>query len=110
MAPPASTAAPEAGDSSLPEVDPAARADVAQRLRSNVLDAERARRNFEALRNSLAGNGQTIRGNVEVFLSDAEGLIEDARGALEQNDLANAEDYLRRASYQLKRVFQAVGG
>ena len=110
VAPPASTTAPEAGDSSLPEVDPAARAEVAQRLRSNVLDAERARRNFEALRNSLAGNGQTIRGNVEVFLSDAEGLIEDARDALEQNDLANAEDYLRRASYQLKRVFQAVGG
>jgi hypothetical protein len=96
--------------SDLPEVDPAARADVEQRLRSAVLDAERARRNFEALRNTLASQGQTVRGDVESMLSQADGLIEDARGLLEENDLVNAEEYLRRASYQLKRVFQAVGG
>jgi eukaryotic-like serine/threonine-protein kinase len=107
---PAITPDTGAGDSSLPEVDPAARAEIEQRLRSTRIDAERARRNFEALRNSLASSGQTIRGNVEGFLTEAESLIEDARGGLEQNDLATAEDYLRRASYQLKRVFQAVGG
>ena len=104
------TSVAAAGDSGLPEVDPAARAELEQRLRSTRLDAERARRNFEALRNSLAAGGQTIRGNVEASLTEAEGLIDDARGVLEQNDLANAEDYLRRASSQLKRVFQAVGG
>jgi hypothetical protein len=104
------TSAEAAVESSLPEVDPVARAELQQRLRSTVIDAERARRNFEALRSSLASSGQTIRGNVEASLTEAEGLIEDARGVLEQNDLANAEDYLRRASYQLKRVFQAVGG
>jgi serine/threonine protein kinase len=101
---------PAAVASVLPNVDPAARADVEQRLRSTTLDAGRARRNFEALRASLAAQGQTIRGDVERLLAEVDGLIEDARGLLEQNDLANAEDHLRRASYQLKRVFQTVGG
>jgi serine/threonine protein kinase len=94
----------------VPDVDPAAKADVEQRLRSTRTDADRARRNFEALRDNLASRGQTIRGDVESILTEVDGLIEDARGLLEQNDLINAEDYLRRASYQLKRVFQAVGG
>jgi hypothetical protein len=91
-------------------VDPEAKADVEQRLRSMTADAGRARRSFETLRDSLASRGQTIRGDVEGLLTAIEGLIGDARGFLEQNDLENAEEYLRRASYQLKRVFQAVGG
>jgi hypothetical protein len=94
----------------LREVDPEARADVEQRLRSMTADAERARRSFETLRDSLAARGQTVRGDVEGILTEVDGLIDEARGLLKQNDLANAEDYLRRASYQLKRVFQTVGG
>ena len=94
----------------LREVDPQAKADVAQRLRLMTADAERARRSFETLRNSLATRGQTIRGDIEGILTEIDGLIEEARGLLEQNDLENAEEYLRRASYQLKRVFQTVGG
>jgi hypothetical protein len=93
-----------------PPVDPAARAEVEQRLRSTTTDAQRARRNFETLRDTLASRGQAIRGDVEGILNDADGLIDEARDLLDRNELMSAEDYLRRASYQLKRVFQAVGG
>lgn len=91
-------------------VDTAAREEIRQRLRTTTLDAERARRSYEALRNSLAARGQTIRSDVETSLSQAESLLEDAKGLLESNDLTAAEDYVRRASFQLRKVFQAVGG
>jgi len=99
-----------AGIVPVPEVDPQAKAGVEQRLRSTTADAERARRSFETLRSSLATRGQTVRGDVEGLLTEIDRLIDESRGLLEQNDLENAEDYLRRASYQLKRVFQTVGG
>ena len=99
-----------AGIVTVPDVDPQAKADVQQRLRSTTADAERARRSFDALRNNLAARGQTVRGDVEGLLTEIERLIDESRGLLEQNDLENADEYLRRASYQLKRVFQTVGG
>jgi hypothetical protein len=85
-------------------------AEAEQRLRATARDAERARRNFETLRDQMASRGQTIRPGVEGFLMEAESLIDDARGMLDDHDLTNAAEYLRRASYQLQRVFQAVGG
>jgi eukaryotic-like serine/threonine-protein kinase len=91
-------------------VDAEARAQLMQRLRTTSIDAERARRSFETLRNTLASRGQTIRTDVEVSLSEADSLIEDARSLLDANDLTTAEDYLRRAGFQLRKVFQAVGG
>jgi hypothetical protein len=73
-------------------------------------NAQRARRNLEALSANLAGQGQTLRSDVVASLDAADGLIEDARSFLDANDLANAEDYLRRAGAQLQKVFRAVGG
>jgi hypothetical protein len=90
-------------------VDADALADLQQRLRTTTLDAERARRNFETLRDTLASRGQTIRSDVVTILGQAEQLIEEARGLLETSDLTTAEDSLRRAGYQLQKVFQVVG-
>jgi eukaryotic-like serine/threonine-protein kinase len=91
-------------------VDAAAREEIRQRLRATTLDAERARRSFEMLRDSLSSRGQTIRSDVEVSLTAAEGLLEDAKSLLDANELEMAEDYVRRAGFQLRKVFQAVGG
>jgi hypothetical protein len=93
-----------------PTVDPEAQVELTQRLRTVTGDAERAHRNTEALQASLAGRGQSLRADVMTSLSDADGLIDDARASLEAGDLAAAEDYLRRAGFQLRKVFQAVGG
>ena len=92
------------------DVNPAARADVEQRLRTTTQAAAQARRNVEALRNTLASRGQSVRSEVEGILTEVDALIEEARGLLEEDDLTNAEEYLRRASYQLNKVVQAVGG
>jgi hypothetical protein len=91
-------------------VDPELRAQVEQRLRSVSADAARARRNLESLQASLASQGQVVRSDVVAAIESADGLIEDARVSLDADDVTSAEDYLRRASAQLRRVFQAVGG
>jgi eukaryotic-like serine/threonine-protein kinase len=105
------TAEPTEATEPAPDpVDAEARAALTQRLRTTSIDAERARRSFETLRASLASRGQTIRTDVEASLSEADSLIEDARSLLDANDLTTAEDYLRRAGFQLRKVFQAVGG
>jgi hypothetical protein len=106
VAPPVDEALPAATPA---EVDADALADLQQRLRTTTLDAERARRNFETLRDTLASRGQTIRSDVVTILGQAEQLIEEARGLLETSDLTTAEDSLRRAGYQLQKVFQVVG-
>jgi hypothetical protein len=97
-------------ETAVQPVDAAAREEIRQRLRTTTLDAERARRSFEMLRDSLASRGQTIRSDVEASLTAAEGLLEDAKNLLEANELEMAEDCVRRAGYQLRKVFQAVGG
>jgi serine/threonine-protein kinase len=99
-----------ASEPAVQPVDVAAREEIRQRLRTTTLDAERARRGFEMLRDSLASRGQTIRSDIEATLTAAEGLLEDAKNLLEANELEMAEDCVRRAGYQLRKVFQAVGG
>ncbi len=91
-------------------VDQAALLELTRRLRTSAGDAERAHRNVELLRQSLAGQGQTLRTDVDSTMSEVDRLIEDAKSALEGNDLATAEDYLRRVQFQLRKVLQAVGG
>jgi hypothetical protein len=91
-------------------VDTAAREEIRQRLRTTTLDADRARKSYETLRDSLAARGQTIRSDVAASLTEAESLLEDAKSLLDANDLTTAEDYVRRAGFQLRKVFQAVGG
>jgi hypothetical protein len=110
-APRVAAAAPgPASEPTAEPVDTAARDEIRQRLRTTTLDAERARKSFETLRDSLAARGQTIRSDVAASLTEAEGLLEDAKRLLDANDLLTAEDYVRRAGFQLRRVFQAVGG
>jgi hypothetical protein len=43
-------------------------------------------------------------------MSQIDSLLEDARGSLDANDLTAADDDLRRAAYELRKLFQAVGG
>jgi hypothetical protein len=92
------------------EVDKAAREELRVQLRSTSAAAERARRNFETLQASLASRGQAVRSDVASRLAEVERLLEDARVSLEENDLATAEDYLRRVSAHLRQVAQVVGG
>ena len=115
-APPASQAPPSAvamaapSPPAAPAVDPAELLELTRRLRTSAGDAERAHRNVEVLRQSLASQGQTMRADVDSTMSEVDRLIEDAMSALEANDLATAEEYLRRVQFQLRKVFQAVGG
>jgi hypothetical protein len=37
-------------------------------------------------------------------------LLEDARSSLSSHDLEGAEDSLRRAGFELRKLFKAVGG
>jgi hypothetical protein len=105
--PPLDTALEAAPESSPEEL--AARDAARQRLRATEINAARARRNFETLRDSLAARGQAIRSDVEGLLVGAEHSIEDARGAIDAHDVTTAEESIRRAGYQLDRVFQTVG-
>jgi len=43
-------------------------------------------------------------------MMQVDSFIEDARNALSSNDLSTAEDYLRRAAAELRKLFQSVGG
>jgi predicted Ser/Thr protein kinase len=108
--PPSSRPTAAAAATEGPAVDPALRAELEQRLRSVSADAARARRNLESLQASLASQGQVVRSDVTSAIDAADGLIEDARVSLDADDLATAEDYLRRAGAQVRRVLQAVGG
>ena len=62
------------------------------------------------MRDSLASRGQTLRSDADAAMTEADRLIEDAKSSLDTNDLETAEDYLRRADFQLRKVFQTVGG
>jgi len=91
-------------------VDAAARTELTIRVRTAGASADRARQNLATMRDSLASRGQTLRGDVDAAMTEADRLIEDAKSSLDTNDLDTAEDYLRRAEFQLRKVFQTVGG
>ena len=83
---------------------------MTRRLRTAAGDAERAHRNVDLLRQSLAAQGQTLRTDVDSTMSEVDALLQDAMEALEEHDVTTAEDYLRRVQFHLRKVFQAVGG
>jgi hypothetical protein len=85
-------------------------AELMQRLKTTTENAGRARRNLEALRDTLMGRGQAIRPDLLTSMALIDSLLEDATRSLDSNDLTTAEDSLRRAGYELRKVFQAVGG
>jgi len=91
-------------------VDAAARTELAIRLRAAGAAADRARQNLATMRDSLASRGQTLRSDADAAMTEADRLIEDAKSSLDTNELETAEDYLRRAEFQLRKVFQTVGG
>ncbi len=80
-----------------------------QTLKATAANAERARGNLAALRNSLAGTGQAIRPDLLTSMSQIDSLIEDARASLSSSDVRSAENSLRRATYELQKLFKAVG-
>jgi hypothetical protein len=91
-------------------VDSEALAELTERLKTTTRNADRARRNLETLRDALGGRGQAIRPDLVTSMTLIDSLIEDAASSLAANDLTAAEDALRRAAYELRKLFQAVGG
>ncbi|MES1254022.1 MAG: serine/threonine-protein kinase [Acidobacteriota bacterium] len=93
-----------------PAVDRQEQEELVGRLKTTAANAERARRNLEVLRDTLAGQGQAVRTDLLTSMSQVDALIEDARNSLISNDLTSARDELQRAASELRKVFQAVGG
>lgn len=91
-------------------VDPEALAEVEQRMRSVATSAQVAHRNLEALQVSLAGSGQTVRADLITAMGRVDDLLSDARSAINAHDLDEATDTLGRATYELRRLLQAIGG
>jgi eukaryotic-like serine/threonine-protein kinase len=87
-----------------PEVE-----ELMQRLQRTTTNAERARRNLEALRSTLAERGQTVRADLAASMARIDLLIEEATNSLSSHDAPAAEDALRKAAYELRKLFQAVG-
>jgi len=85
-------------------------AELMQRLKTTMANAERARRNLNALRDTLAARGQTVRPDLLTSIARIDSLIEEAVNSLSSNDQPTAEDALRKAAYELRKLFQAVGG
>jgi len=85
-------------------------ADLSLRLQTMTAKADRVRRNLEALRTSLAQNGQTVRADLLASMTRVDALIGEAAESLGANDQTAAEDALRRADYELRKLVQAVGG
>jgi len=90
--------------------DPAAVAELQDRLRATTLKASRTRTTIDELRTRVTAQGQTMRTDLTASMAQVDGLIEQAAKLLETGDLTNAEDLLRRADYELRRLTQAVGG
>ncbi|PYR30003.1 MAG: hypothetical protein DMF90_28655 [Acidobacteria bacterium] len=85
-------------------------AELSLRLQTMTAKADRVRRNLEALRTSLAQNGQTVRADLLASMTRVDALIGEAAESLGANDQTAAEDALRRADYELRKLVQAVGG
>jgi eukaryotic-like serine/threonine-protein kinase len=111
----AAPSAPKASDNRPREtpiaaVDPQLHAELTRSLQTTTENAERARRNLDALRASLAARGQTVRTDLLTSMIQIDALLEDAKSALSSNDLEGAEDSLRRTASELRKLFKAVGG
>jgi predicted Ser/Thr protein kinase len=85
-------------------------AELTVRLQTMTAKADRAHRNLEALRTSLAQSGQTVRADLLAAMARLDALIEEAGTSLAANDQTAAEDALRRADYELRKLVQAIGG
>jgi len=79
-------------------------------LKTTTTNADRARRNLEALRATLAERGQTVRADLDTSMVRIDSLIEEAANSLNSHDTPAAEDALLKAAYELRKLFQAVGG
>jgi predicted Ser/Thr protein kinase len=108
--PPARRARPDAPGPRRSEVNQEEKAELSLRLRTTIASASRAHESVAALRRSLAAQGQTVRADISTTLTLVDSLIDDARGELAADDLPAAEETLRRAAIELKKLFQSVGG
>jgi len=93
-----------------PAADSAELAELTLRLQTMTAKADRVRRNLEALRMSLARNGQTVRADLLASMTRVDALIAEAAESLGEKDQTAADDALRRADYELRKLVQAVGG
>lgn len=90
--------------------DVSTRDDLARRLKTAMTQATQVRENIESLRSRLTATNQAIRPDLLISMSRVDALLEEAKSALDLNDLQTADDHLGRASYELRRLWQAVGG
>jgi eukaryotic-like serine/threonine-protein kinase len=101
---------PRPPEAAAVDVDSPQVVELLQRLKTTTTNADRARRNLEALRATLAERGQTVRADLDTSMVRIDSLIEEAANSLNSHDTPAAEDALLKAAYELRKLFQAVGG
>jgi predicted Ser/Thr protein kinase len=102
--------APRPAAAAISDTDNTELAELTQRLKTTRTNAARARQNLESLAATLAGRGQTIRPDLVTSMARIDSLIEEAATAVVARDQIAAEDALRKAAYELRKLFQSVGG
>jgi hypothetical protein len=93
-------------------VSPSNQADLSeilQRLSMTTSRAQQARRNLDSLQARLAEKGQVVHADTTAAMARVEASLKLAQSALTGRDAPSALEHVRRAEYDLKRVFQAVG-
>jgi len=103
--PPAPAPAPAAP----PAVDSARLANLNQQLSLAEAHAARAHRNLEDLRQRLAADGQRVNAGTTDAMTSADSFLREARTDLSNNNPEAAEDEIRKATYELGKVFREVG-
>src|SRR5262249_42747902 len=109
-APSARAPSPVAASESPVPADSPELAELSLRLQTMTAKADRVRGNLEALRTSLAKSGQAVRADLLASMTRVDALIAEAAESVGANDQTAAEDALRRADYELRKLVQAVGG
>ncbi len=90
-------------------LEPAGVAEPVERLALLTKQVADARNNVESLRARLTIQGQVLRQDIDVAMAQAEGMLDEARTAANSGDVGGLEDALRRLTYTLHRVGEAVG-
>ena len=92
-----------------PAVDTARFEEITQQVNLSEAHAAQAHKNYEALRQRLAADGQTVNASTTAALARVDSFLRAAHAALGRQDLDGADDQRRKADYELQKVFQAVG-
>ena len=100
---------PEQPAPERPTVDTVRLAEITQQLNITEAHAAQAHKNFEALRQRLAADGQMVNAATTASMARVDAFLRQAHAALGREDLDGADDQRRKAEYELQRVFRVVG-